>query len=317
MNESIKRAFHDGELALQERFNVPPNPKIVERVYLNKIVESAISFIENQSTVVLSSIDKDENIWASVLIGNSGFLKVAHEKELQINLDELISDHNDIFLDNILNQPKVGILIIDTSQRIRFRINGDVTLNKNKLSVHVKESYPNCPKYIQKRELGVSHTSSNLKKELLTTGNKLTLSFKEWISSADTFFLGSMNPTTFMDASHRGGPKGFVQILEGDTLKIPDYIGNDLFNTLGNFLNHPKAGLTFVNFETGSTLQLTGSTSLLFDQHSEEDLKITTGTGRYWLFELESWRLTESNRTIQWKFVDFSPFNPNLKPPKN
>jgi len=311
MDEIIKRAFHDGELSLQKRFDVPPNPKTVARVYLDKIIEAAIPFIESQSTIILSSLDADENIWASVLVGGSGFLKVTHEKELHINLNTLVSDPNDIFLENILHQPKAGILIIDTVQRIRFRINGDVTLHENKLNIHVKESYPNCPKYIQKRQLNVNNSSLTSKREM-TTGSVLTQSFKNWITSADTFFLGSMNPTTFMDASHRGGPTGFIQILEDDTLKIPDYVGNNLFNTLGNFFNHPKAGLTFVNFETGRTLQLTGSTNLLFDQHSVEDEKITTGTGRYWLFKPQVWRLIENNSSISWEFVDFSPFNPNL-----
>ncbi|XLM22644.1 pyridoxamine 5'-phosphate oxidase family protein, partial [Chromobacterium piscinae] len=57
--------------------------------------------------------------------------------------------------------------------------------------------------------------------------------------------------------SHRGGKPGFVKI-DGDTLTIPDFAGNGYFNTLGNLLRHPRAGLLFIDFSSGDTLQLAG-----------------------------------------------------------
>ncbi len=113
-----------------------------------------------------------------------------------------------------------------------------------------------------------------------------------------------------MDASHRGGAKGFVEILENGTLKIPDYKGNSMYNTLGNFLLNPRAGLLFIDFQAGITLQLSGTASLLFNQSAGEDLQKTTGTGRYWLFETKEWILTEQHHQADWEFIDFSPFNP-------
>ena len=47
-------------------------------------------------------------------------------------------------------------------------------------------------------------------------------------------------------------------------LLIPDYAGNTMFNTLGDS-PHPNAGLLFVDFERGSTLQLTGLAEILWD----------------------------------------------------
>jgi len=63
-----------------------------------------------------------------------------------------------------------------------------------------------------------------------------------------------------MDASHRGGEPGFVQVLDDNHLLWPDYAGNNHFNTLGNLLVDSRVGLLFVDFAGGHLLQLSGRT---------------------------------------------------------
>src|SRR5262249_25058473 len=79
-----------------------------------------------------------------------------------------------------------------------------------------------------------------------------------------TFFIASTHPQGGADASHRGGEPGFVQVPDAHTLQWPDYVGNNLFQTLGNLSVNPRAGLLFVDFERGRTLQLTGQAELLW-----------------------------------------------------
>ena len=55
-----------------------------------------------------------------------------------------------------------------------------------------------------------------------------------------------------MDASHRGGQPGFVQVESDRRLVFPDYAGNNHYNTIGNLVLDPRAGLLFVDFEQGS-----------------------------------------------------------------
>lgn len=55
----------------------------------------------------------------------------------------------------------------------------------------------------------------------------------------------------------RVGPDG--------VLTVPDFPGNRFFNTLGNFLVNPKAGLVFIDFETGDMLQMSGRAEVLLD----------------------------------------------------
>ena len=87
-----------------------------------------------------------------------------------------------------------------------------------------------------------------------------------------------------VDVSHRGGRPGFVK-LDGETLTIPDFPGNNAFNTLGNFLINPKAGLVFPDFETGDLLMVTGKVELLDEEH--EDVLAFKGAERAWRFILD------------------------------
>jgi hypothetical protein len=83
----------------------------------------------------------------------------------------------------------------------------------------------------------------------------------ELIRAADTFFLGTTHPERGSDASHRGGPPGFVRV-EGDQLWWPDYPGNNMFNSFGNLAADPEAALLFLDFATGHALQLSGTAQI-------------------------------------------------------
>ena len=305
----MAHTFHKGELALQKKYKAYHPPGLVKRLLKDHIIDQLIPFIEQQTTVIISSTDEAKNIWTSMLIGQKDFIKVVSPKHVTIDLEKVQSNQNDILFSNIISQNNVGLLFIDTASRTRYRMNASAEIIDHKIEFHISEAYPNCPKYIQQRILTVNEESS-IQENNQTKGTTLTEKQRQWIKTADTFFLGSVNNKDNMDASHRGGPKGFIELLENDTLKIPDYIGNNLFNTLGNFLQCPKAGLLFIDFEKGSALQLTGKTTLVLDQESTEDLETTMGTGRYWLFTPEQWIQTETYQKANWEFVSFSPFNP-------
>ena len=68
-----------------------------------------------------------------------------------------------------------------------------------------------------------------------------------------------------MDASHRGGDPGFVQVESETRLLFPDYAGNNHFNTIGNLTLDPRVGLLFVDFPTGGMLQLTGRAEITWE----------------------------------------------------
>jgi hypothetical protein len=95
------------------------------------------------------------------------------------------------------------------------------------------------------------------------------------------------------DVSHRGGDPGFVGIEENggqSRLWIPDYRGNNFFNTFGNILRHPFAGLAFPDFVRGEVLMLTGSAEVIWEE-SRRGLSFTPVAGSW-----QSLRLGKQDR---------------------
>lgn len=129
-------------------------------------------------------------------------------------------------------------------------------------------------------------------------------------ANANTFFVASVHPKRGVAASHRGGNPVFVTLVDDHTLRIPDYPGNDMFNTLGNFAANPLAGLIFLDFESHRTLQRTGRTEILYDVVGTEEE--TGGTNRHWLFRIEHWGETSHETQSDWSLLDYSPYNPPI-----
>lgn len=301
--------YHQGEKAVQRMAGEETQAQSNSRIIQDFVIKGAVNFIEKQAIAIVSSVDSDGTVWVSLLVGDYGFISVPSLKSVSFNKDAIHSDLNDIFYKNIINDPSVGVLFIELETRRRYRVNGLIEEVDNRLNLTVKEAYANCPKYIQQRVFSMPERFDH-KATTTASGKAMTPMITDWISSADTLFVGSQDKTGKMDASHRGGKRGFVKIAENGVLKIPDYQGNSMYNTLGNFYQNPQAGLLFIDFKNRRTLQLTGSVKLVFDQESEEDLLATTGTGRYWLFELEEWIITNNHHLVEWEFLSYSPHNP-------
>ncbi|MGB8503905.1 pyridoxamine 5'-phosphate oxidase family protein [Mycobacterium sp.] len=84
------------------------------------------------------------------------------------------------------------------------------------------------------------------------------------------------------DASHRGGPPGFVR-MDGETLWWPDYPGNNMFNRFGNLAADPTAALLFIDFRTGHTLHLSGAATVQWDIPGDPDDDSHTGRGAHFV----------------------------------
>lgn len=301
--------FHSGEIEIQKVTGEVAIAESNSRMIKDTIIKGAIKFIEKQSMVIVSSVDNSNQVWTSILVGEPGFAEVPDPNSLSINLEKVHSDQQDIFYKNIVNGNQIGTLFIELATRRRFRINGTIALDGNKINITILEAYPNCPKYIQQRTIQQPnvHRQVVVKKKY---GDSLGMDIQNWISSSDTLFVGSISNDGRLDASHRGGKKGFVEVLDDSILKVPDYQGNSLFNTMGNVAQNNKSGMLFIDFANKRTLQLTGKSELIFNQNSAIDIEKTGGTGRFWTFKVSEWIITQNQHGLNWEFIGNSPFNP-------
>ncbi len=302
--------FHAGELAVQARAGESQMARMNGGALSHRIPGGAIPFLAQQPMAVAASIAADGAVWASVLLGAPGFIRAANARTVNIDISMPLVAEDDPLWANLQHDNRVGLLVIELGSRRRLRINGKTSLEGGtQLKVDVGVAYPNCPKYIQRRHW--SRPAANLPRTVSANGRHgRTLDDRQraWIAAADTLFVASAHPEQGADASHRGGRPGFVEIVDDNSLRIPDYSGNSMFNTLGNFESYPRAGLAFLDFERGRLLQLTGRPVIRWDL--DDSKQHTGGTGRFWDFEVERWRESDLPFQLQWEFIDFSPFNP-------
>jgi len=305
----IESPYHEGELQVQEQVGVLLEGAQNARVIQDSIIKGALRFIGQLPMAVFGSLDQEENVWASVFLGKPGFIQAENERMVNVDLTTLAHNPHDPFWKNIQENPEVGILAIELASRRRLRINGTITRKSDALlQLQVKESYPNCPKYIQRREVTTPLHGADMTPRISAQGDVLGSEQHSIIAKADTFFVASVHPERGVDASHRGGNPGFVRLIDDRTLRIPDYPGNSMFNTLGNFTANPRAGLIFLDFQSHRTLQLTGRPEILYDVDGTETE--TGGTKRHWQFHIERWVEIGQAQRLDWSLLDYSPYNP-------
>ena len=302
--------YHEGELAVQQRAG---ESHIAERngvVIRDSIPRGALQFVRQQSLTVVGTQDTEGRLWATILFGEPGFLDPADNgRSLRVLLRAATRQQSDPFWKNITETRRFGMLAIELGSRRRLRMNGRAaSIEADQLVLEIEEAYPNCPKYIQRRyvrRLPVKNPSvTNSHRE----GTSLDPELTALIRTADTFFVATAHPSRGVDVSHRGGNPGFVKVLDNATLRIPDYPGNSMFNTLGNLTLNRSAGLAFPDFEGRRVLQLTGTADISWDQ--ADPANESGGTRRFWQFHPASWLETPITDPVAAEFLDYSPFNP-------
>lgn len=295
--------FHSGERAVQSLLGTR-NAAEAGKSYLHTTISEAFKiFIESQSLLAIGSTASKGQLWASLICGKPGFMRVLDHETLRI---QVRPNAVDPLLDNIAGNADVGIVIIDLASRTRIRING-LAVDKVDGTIEVKteQVYKNCPKYIQARQVEfINHLTPASPEGIRTTF--LNKQQQIWIREADTFFIASANAGGKTDASHRGGQPGFVHILDNKTLVYPDYHGNPLFNTLGNVYENPKTGLLFMDFHHGRTMQLTGESVIVWTPSSEEKLRFP-GALRLVQYRIAEVIQTDKAHSLSWSFIDYSP----------
>jgi len=274
--------FHAGELAVQRRAGVE-----AEAARLAPMLEPAqlrggmAGFLADRTFAVLAARDPAGRLWASPLTGTPGFLAVTSPTTLRVRAVIPGADP----LHGLAPGQRAGLIAIEFATRRRVRLNGTLAAaGDGQLLVDVEQAYGNCPQYIQQRVLAPGDAHRGTDQEKARHASTFTVADADLIRAADTFFLGTTHPQRGTDASHRGGPAGFVRV-DGNQLWWPDYPGNNMFNSFGNLAVSPEAALLFIDFGTGTALQLSGTASVQWGRPGEPG--DDGGTGRRGRFDLE------------------------------
>jgi predicted pyridoxine 5'-phosphate oxidase superfamily flavin-nucleotide-binding protein len=272
--------FHEGEIAVQQRTGERLIACRHGAAISPRIVAGALTFLAQQRLLALSAAGDDRQVWMSVWCGEPGFVRSTDGHHVSISTSLMDVSPHDPVLGRLAVGRDLGILAIDFASRRRLRISGSIeAISSDQISILVRESVPNCPKYIQRRHRHEVLTTSSRGRSV-ERGRLVDEARRALIERADTAFVGSVHPTRGADASHRGGSPGFIKVADAMTLRVPDYPGNSMFMTLGNFEIDPRASLAVLDFEGSRMVSFSGSAQLRFD--GEDPKHPTGGTGRYW-----------------------------------
>ena len=294
---------------MQERAGVRSMAERVGNSIHPTIPPAAREFLEEQPMVVVGSVGADSRVWASLLVGEPGFVRALDERTVRLEAAPFPGDPLAEALQEGVGT-QVGLLVIDLATRGRLRLNGEAERRPDGIYVRTRQVYANCPKYIQIREPETGGAEPGLQDGYALRSRGLTDEHCRLISKADTFFIASAHPEGGADASHRGGNPGFVRFLGENVLEFPDYSGNTMFNTLGNIAVNPNAGLLFLDFERGSTLQLTGKARIVWDAGRAVGF---SRTERVVEFRVQEVIETQGALPLRWRLEAYSPFNPRVE----
>lgn len=306
--------FHAGELAVQSRVGVQEQiDQIGRRIIRDHMPDQHRQFFATLPTLFVGSLDARRRPWASMLVGRPGFISSPDDRTLHV---AAAPGFGDPLREHLVAGAALGLLGIEPATRRRNRLNGAVTtVDDGGFSVRVDQSFGNCPKYIQARAPHWVAEPADFARArpLRREGAVLEAAARALIARADTFFLASAAARTGtdqradgVDVSHRGGKPGFVRVRAdaGRTLlTVPDFVGNFMFNTLGNLAVHPYAGLLFADPDSGDLLQLTGHAAIVWDG---PELELFTGAQRLLQVSVDEGLWIPAALPLRWSPPEFA-----------
>jgi predicted pyridoxine 5'-phosphate oxidase superfamily flavin-nucleotide-binding protein len=123
--------------------------------------------------------------------------------------------------------------------------------------------------------------------------DRVTPELAAFIAEQDTAFLGSATADGAPYIQHRGGPKGFIKVLDEKTLGFADYRGNRQYITLGNLSENDRAFLFLIDFSRRQRIKLWGRARVV--EHEDGLVERLFDHGykarpeRVILFTIEAW----------------------------
>jgi uncharacterized protein len=306
-------AFHRGELETQERAGVRERAEALGNMFRPYLLEQHRAFFAALPFVLVGSLDAAGRPWASWLSGAPGFASSPDPHTLWVAAAPLPGDP---LAEALREGAALGLLGIQLETRRRNRLNGHVSESTpSGFALTVDQSFDNCPKYITARA-PLPTRGSHVKAVLPTRGGPLlSEAARACIAQADTCFIASASAAHAaaddrregVDVSHRGGKSGFVHVREQDgasVLTMPDFAGNNAFNTLGNIARYPRAGYLFPSFDRGDLLLVSGRAEMVWQG---ADLARFRGAQRLLRLHVEQSLWFAGALPFRWSLAEPSP----------
>lgn len=213
--------------------------------------EHAVALLERSTLVVVGVVGADGRLRARTIGGPPGF--AAHVAPRSMPLVGLDTD-------GLVEGAPVATLALVPGYGETLRVNGRLRLG-DAPSVEVEEVFLHCAKAIIRSELWTSTAAPAADPATTTGSGPLDLDDAEvrsFLSRSRFVALCSLDDAGAADVSPKGDPAGFVAVLDGRTVAVPDRPGNLRTDTLHNLVGHPELALVAVVGGDHRILELRG-----------------------------------------------------------
>lgn len=136
--------------------------------------------------------------------------------------------------------------------------------------------------------------------------DKVTPTLKQFIAARDSFYLGSASADGRPYIQHRGGPQGFIKVLDERTLVLADYAGNAQYISMGNLSENNKAFIFLIDYPNRHRIKIWGRARFIEDDpillDKVRDPAYQGRAERVLVFDLEAWDVN-CTQHIQQRFT--------------
>lgn len=123
------------------------------------------------------------------------------------------------------------------------------------------------------KELQRQHGSREQYERMAARGpeqNELTPDEIAFLEQRDSFYWATINSNGWPYVQHRGGPRGFLKVIDEHTLAFADYAGNKQYITTGNLLTDDRVAMIFVDYPNQARLKVLGRARALEGEGARE-----------------------------------------------
>lgn len=203
--------WHEGEVAIQRHAGVSVMmAPVAGQVMNDHLIPQHRGFYPKLPFVVAGAVDPSGDAWATMLVGEPGFLQ--SENPYALNVTTAVPS-GDPARAGLTDGAAVGLIGIELPTRRRNRLNGPMRwIDESTFQVKVGQAYGNCPQYIRQRDHQFVRDPSKPFDEPALELPRIEGRAAEMIARAETFFVVSYldRPEVGrqVDASHKAGGLG-------------------------------------------------------------------------------------------------------------
>ena len=96
--------------------------------------------------------------------------------------------------------------------------------------------------------------------------NVITQELADFVAEQDSLYLATASTEGRPYIQHRGGPKGFLKVLDGRTFAFADFMGNRQYISLGNLAENNQAFIFLMDYANQTRIKIWGTAEVIEDE---------------------------------------------------